>query len=417
MRKTIIALLTLAVAVSAISCIYDFDINVPAGERDVIVFEGNIRAGAMTEIKVSRCVALDDSTTIWDAGSAVYNALTKIWIECEDGTVIEGQRGSGIYLFDTRDLDKSKKYRVAGIRYTYPNNMTPEMYLQSLGSPALFPDLPTKHEYYSEWVDVLKVAPIDSLSFEIKNKDKISFRVSVGEGGGSDYFLWTGRETWEYTAQYYASCYYYHYTNSIKQFENGQNVYYCWSECELPFMVTASSVETDGKLVNQELYTYGNRESKLRYIYSVEIIQENVTEESYRYYSTMNRNSTDVGGLFSPQPSDLRGNIVNALDSTEQVIGFITASEVTSTRLFYNNNYERFCKVGFGETPEVQVFSKKDWPNAYRKGLYPYMIHIEEDGFSAPDENVYDWLPARCLDCTLSGGHKNKPDYWPNDHI
>jgi len=30
--------------------------------------------------------------------------------------------------------------------------------------------------------------------------------------------------------------------------------------------------------------------------------------------------------------------------------------------------------------------------------------------------DVFVCAPIRCVDCTLRGGTKNKPGFWPNDH-
>jgi len=33
------------------------------------------------------------------------------------------------------------------------------------------------------------------------------------------------------------------------------------------------------------------------------------------------------------------------------------------------------------------------------------------------ERSTYICAPIRCLDCTFRGGTKNKPDFWPNDHL
>ena len=408
MKKWMYILLFAATALSAVSCIYDFDPDVYSDGAGIRIFEGNILAGDYTEIVVSKTVALNDTVYDWSKNSIMNDYSLKMYIECEDGTVIDNE-GYGYYKFDTRNIDPSKRYRLVALGADRTNGTTPSWVFDPLLSFGY-----KKLRYESPWLEVLDSAPIDSLSYEIKGPDKISFRVT-SSAGSTHYFYWRGRETWEFTAQLYTLDRYNVREKAIMQYPNGENRYYCWQDSNLPFLMTTSSEMNEGeKLVNYEIYSYGNNERKLSYLYSVEIIQECIPEESYRYYETMHRNNTDVGGLFSPQPSAVRGNILNMEDTLEYVVGYISASKVSKSRIFYDNLKERFCKYRDAPLPEPTILGRSEWAWGHGQGLGPYAPYYNPDGYSPPD--AYEWYPVRCLDCTKNGGHKIKPDYWPNDH-
>ena len=46
------------------------------------------------------------------------------------------------------------------------------------------------------------------------------------------------------------------------------------------------------------------------------------------------------------------------------------------------------------------------------KDFYKYYRPI---GIGNTEEHPH-WIAGYCVDCTMNGGRKNKPDYWPNDH-
>ena len=51
-----------------------------------------------------------------------------------------------------------------------------------------------------------------------------------------------------------------------------------------------------------------------------------VSEENYRFWETMRKNSGSVGDIYSPQPGKPRGNIVCEEDRDEYVIGAVSCS-------------------------------------------------------------------------------------------
>jgi hypothetical protein len=183
---------------------------------------------------------------------------------------------------------------------------------------------------------------------------------------------------------------------------------------------TTESLSED-RLVDHELYTLNYHDRKISYVYSVEVNQTRITEEAYRYWQMMERNSTNVGGLFSPEPSELRGNIVNVDDEAEMVLGYVSVVNPVKYRLFIDDREIRFYKeLNPRLVPEYLVPGKPNWSITYREGWLP-VSEYEPDNPEVTTRpgyvQLYNWLPANCVDCRFQGGTKQKPAYWPTPEI
>lgn len=405
MRKILSLLSGLMLLAAASSCIYDFKPEVESAAGNIVV-DGDILAGDISIIRVSESVALDSIVSSDAARTLAGTGYWSAWVELDNGERIDGTPyGNDAFRIDTRPLTAGDKCRLC-INHIKGYNKLGEI---------------ESHCYASAWLTVQSTSPIDSISSVIaEDGNTMDFCVTSSGGGSTPYFRWFGREDWEYTADLFAHEYYYLPANEIREYQDGDNSYYCWKNAEVPeIMIANTSGLKESRFENHRIYTYDNHNEKISYLYSVLVVQENLTEEAYRYWSAMERNSTDVGGLFSSQPSDVRGNIYNVNDSTEVVIGFINASEVSTMRYFFDSSKHLFYRRLERFTDEPKAVNRKDWKYYYSSMNYrPFSIHEEElpNGEVSSDPDVYDWYPRRCIECTAKGGSKVKPDYWPNNH-
>lgn len=401
MRRLSTYFIVLAAALLvAVSCIYDFEPKFE-GSDGLLVVDGDILIGAITTVTLDRTEKLNpDSTDIYSLSPMDFY---DVYVVSENGTDIKGSRELANdhcpryhIEIDTRNLDPSVKYRMEIIQ-TW-----------------------TGKKYVSPWLQPLKSQKIDSLSWAVnRESERLEIRVSSSGDADGCYFRWTGREVWEFVAPLYAWCYYDSKKRDIFEFENGENTYYCWNRGSVSDVMIADVSEVaDARIVNYRLYSYPKETVKISYLYRVELIQECISEEAFRYWKMVERNTQDVGGLFSSQPSEIRGNLVNENDPSEVVIGYISASVVSSRYLYVDNHVTRFGTYRV-PVPEATVLNRMDWLRFYNSNYRPFMIHEEElpNGDIKTDPDVYDWYPRRCVDCTASGGIKAKPHDWPNDDI
>jgi len=261
-----------------------------------------------------------------------------------------------------------------------------------------------KH-YRSAFVKPFHTPEIDEVSYQIKDDKSIDFFVSTHDPANqTNCFMWDFDEVWEIRSKYFQANKYDPATKrfSIPQSLTGDNTYYCWASDYSKSLILASSEKyTNAVIKNHKIHNIQPGNSRYSYLYSLTVRQYALDNEAFLYFENLQKNLDSGGTLFATQPSEIAGNIECLSDPEETVIGFIFASKATTYRLYlpmtdlnlYHFEDNINCK-DFTEMP-------KSHEVAFSWGL----------GLAGED-----YVRLRCLDCTLRGGSKIKPDNWPNDH-
>ena len=120
-------------------------------------------------------------------------------------------------------------------------------------------------------------------------------------------------------------------------------------------------------------------------LYYIDVKQNRIRKEAYDYFVNLQRNIEQAGSIFSPIPSERRGNISCVSDPKEWVIGYV---DVTNTTIM-----KRFM-------PELRDFYETSYDCAKNilTGIAPdgYTYYIYSGSPTTP--NIY--APFRCVDCT-----------------
>lgn len=390
-RHNIVLALVLAMLMPMNSCVYDFHPDV-AGRAGYVAIEGDILVGDTCRFDVRLSTDLEDKRNEGDPLSYTLR------VESSDGVVYPLQDN----FVDLTGADISRDYRLV-VEVTAPFHRT----------------------YASQWASVQITPPIDSLVYDIsEDGSTMDINVSTHSEGPGGYYRWDAVETWEYRSGIYAHYFYAPagtvykgktYTQgTIIPYEDEDNVFWCWnSECRSDVRNTSTVGLSDDRLVNYTLYSLSNTEQKISYIYFVELTQTRLSEEGYRYWEKMRSNSTDVGGLFSPEPSELRGNLVNVDDPDDLVLGYVGVATASRARMFiesYRLNFGYWRGPLYGDFAiPWQLYESYYW-SGYRVG---YREDLNDDGSGG----TYYWFPGECVDCTrIGGGTKERPSWWPNNH-
>jgi len=400
MRTIYRILLCLLVALPT-ACVYDFKPQFD-GVGGYLIVEGNIIVGDYCTIATGWSWSLVDSLDAQGEERARILASNRMHIEASNGKRYD-VIGSGAYSttgrtgeFDLRDADPSLEYRLV---------------IENI-----------KGTYASLWESALPAGEIDSLSYHISDdRQTMSIRVSThsADAPGS-YYRWSVNETWEYHADTYAL---YKVIEKrtppekeddieIVNYEYAeQNTYRCWRTLTRPEIMTATTEGlTEDRLVDYQLYTLNNADERVSVIYSPEVVQMRIPEEAYRYWQVMQRNSEDVGGLFSPEPSEYRGNIANVDDPGELVLGYVGVMSVSRKKMFINNVDTWFYKKPWVPVQQLDTLrTKADYLEAYQRDWLPSVDIFTETG----NWMGIEWWPARCVDCRRQGGTLTRPKDWP----
>lgn len=411
MKKRLVSLLPMILlAVLTTGCIYDFNPDLQ-GQSGFLVVEGDIVLGQTCSFGLRRSSALD----AWR--EMEYVPFQNLRVEASDGTVyparLDFYTQQSTTLVDLTGADPSLQYRL--VFDARPKD-----------------DAGMQH-YASAWLSVVPAATIDGMSYEINDAGtQLAVRISTHSGEKKGYYRWTAEETWEYRADVYARFFFapagtvYYGTvaarDTVLPYENGENFYYCWSSVLRDGLMSASTESlSEDRLVDHQLYMLSCYDDKLSYYYSVEIRQDRITEEAYRYWQMMQRNNTDVGGLFSPEPSEMRGNIKNMDDETELVLGYVSVVSPVKHRLFIDNAVTHFHKdQNWAPLPDPEIPEPSEWRLFSLQGYVPVSAFEPDDPKATLRPGyvqLYNWRPRNCADCRLKGGNKNKPEYWPTPEI
>ena len=409
MKSLMKYLMLCALLLAAASCVYDFDPQIE-GTSGLLVIEGDILVGDTTLVQVSRMSAL--------SGDAVVQSVegARVYVESEDGTqypAIEYGTGQSLqlddphYRIDTRAVDVSQRCRlVVGL-------------FAGVSWDGWYP-VYTYRNYVSDWLEIQQgTSTLDSIGFHV-NDDRTRLDVNVWNHGGAEtgYYRWVGREIWEYSAEFRAIVYYVPALNKILPYENGENYYYCWKRrAPREIMIASTLALAEDKLSEYTVFSTTDKlDERFSILYSLTLLQERLTPEAYAYWLATMRNTSDAGGLMSPQPSDLQGNIRCEADPDEKVIGFINASTVTRAQNYYRNNVGKFNNY-FGAGTVPVILKENLWAKYYASNYRPLWIYIPPDVEDVTDQpEQYEWAPVSTCDCRLRGGTKNRPAVWPYEH-
>lgn len=350
-----------------------------------LVVEGVINAnpGAVTRILLSRTRNLQDTVVSDPERSA------NMRIESSGGTRFNlFEVSPGVYETPQTTLNISETYR-------------------------LVINTATGGEYASDYVPVKVTPPIDSLTWKQNldagtPKDVTVYANTHDAGNNTRYYRWDFVETWQYRSVFETDMLVNYNAGLIYYTDANTQVYNCWSVTPSTLIVLGSSAKLAQDVIDRAPLTVIPQHSpKLGVRYSILVKQYALTPEAYKFMEILQKNTQQLGTLFDPQPSQLKGNIKRISDATEPVIGYISASTVEEKRLFIANQQVTDWQGGLSSIDCTIQFIGQD-PVNYLKwtisdttyGPYYFVtrgIAIAKNG---------------CLDCRRKGGSNQKPSFW-----
>lgn len=376
-----IIIITLLI-ISVTGCKEKYDIDLKESDKSLIVVEGFLNAGiGPTQVSISK------SFNRIISGNVPKVSNAQVSVEGDNGTsyALAEIGATGIYQHSQLNLSPTQQYR---LRIKTPDNK----------------------EYLSDYVPVLQSPAIDSINWTWDNG--VRFYVSTHDASNnSRYYKWEFEETWQINSTYYSMVKMLNPSLIVPRDMTTEDVSTCWKyEKENTIMIGTTSQLQSDVAYQIPLYHLPSNSEKLAVRYSTLIKQTVLTKQAYEYYGLMKKTTEQLGSIFDPLPSELRGNIKCISNPSEQVVGYISAGIRTEKRIFIssielpNLNYPGLdCK-------SLLIPNHKDSVAKYTisTGYLPYM---EERDIT----NVligYHIAPPICADCTRRGGSNVKPLYW-----
>ncbi len=389
MKKSLTYLIIWMVAALAASCVYPYEPEVDKSSGRNLVVEGDILIGeSQCNFRLGYMLYLDEEISN-------KRVTATVRVESEAGRVFDGHPlSANEYQVDLATADPDDRYRLHVV-------------------------LEDGREYASEWAEVRKPCVVDDITHELDNMTgRVRFNITLHSDDGEKYFRWYFDEDWEYASLYEATHKYVvdledpEDSGHMEEFFRGEGTHYCWMSQQSTglYFTTTRDLDSD-KVQEKNFYRVPAQSQRMSSLYSMNVKVESMTEDCYDYWKNVRTNSENLGDLFAPIPSEMRGNIYNLADPDETVIGYVNVSMIAQKRIFVDNEITGY----YVRNPYIP---EEDWmidlpPAEWRR----YYVNKQYLPVSKGEGSIFYWAPKRCVDCRLQGGTKNRPAYWPNEHF
>lgn len=377
-------------------CVYDYqpeDEDIQGLDKPLVVIDGDIVVGGITRVKIG----LTQSLTADEDTIEVIPLGANVWVESDRGEILSGVESDyriNEFVINTEYLSLQGRYRL-GV------------------------SIPGRGEYLSAFKGVLVAPAIDSITWSVAN-DRSYARIEVTTHNDSSaeklYCKWSYSENWESNAIYPAQLVYDVKSGAMTKLSTEETVQrqYCFSEAESVGTYIANTEKLSENVIYKSVVKeIANTDSRLMRLYSINVTQKALDKEAYFYWDNIRNNSSGTGGLFSPQPSEVRGNIECVTTEGEIVIGYVNVSTVSQRRAFVDWTNELVYLTGCSEVlvPKLAPSDKIDaepkplWPGYYTQGYRPVRY------CEGKTDEAY-WAMETCTDCRVFS-NSTRPDFWP----
>ncbi|MBW3467144.1 DUF4249 domain-containing protein [Arthrospiribacter ruber] len=348
----------------------------------ILVVEGYVEIDGISEITLSRTANVRDTSQInMVAGANVF--LT---------------RDSG-----NERWDFTEKQGEPG-KYVVDENLNPNW------EYVLHIWLPDGQRFRSKAMSPIITPEMEELGW-LRDDAGVEIFVSTQGNNEAQYFLWSFNEDWIFNAG--VASFLIFEEERVRNRTEEERIDRCWDNTRQPRIVLQNSARFDGNtILERELVRIPNLSEKLQRRYSIEVIQRAIDQEAFDFWEILRKNSDDIGGIFSPMPSLISGNIEpeNA-SSNQKVIGHVSMGRSASKRIYIDNadvfpwrveipEYE-FCNLSTDTIPVSNA------PSRFRGGTEIPAREVLQDFLLIG----YRGASRQCADCTLRGSNV-RPEFW-----
>lgn len=363
--KALKRILLLAALASVTACVYPFEAEIPEGSSSVVI-EGDIVVGGITTANLGK---------VFPIGTKEENMTTvtgQVWVEDDKGFNYFGDYDGKGYQIDTRTAPKDRRYRLCVI----------------CGG---------KH-YFSDWIEPQPAPVIDGLIYKV-HPTSIDMLLSMHSDCGCQYYRWTYRENWRYHADYIREYNYDYETGNLIKGRD-YSTYYCRSTVgsnEIGLCATTDLVSD--RIEERKFLTVQRTSKKLQMEYHLTVTARCISADAYRYLDNLKLTSNYTGDLFSPNPSQMNGNIHCEEDPSEIVMGYVDAGIAVEANLDILQSQAKLFLESSRQNYSIEILSEYLYDQYYRMGWRPIYEGM------ADGEMGIAWGPRRCYDCTTEGGY------------
>lgn len=378
--KTIIGMwMALSVTMLA-GCVEEFEANVGNEPIEGLVIEGDIISDSTVVFNLNRKLPL----TFTGENELFYDSYMDVDAELciygSDGTFWPGQAlGKGQYRVEIGTLNPDVEYH---LEVEYEGDT-----------------------YQSDPQKPLETIAIENLTFsqpDLEGPVIVQLDAKEGSADDSKYYLWYFEEDWELRAEYVTNVLYDEEYNRIVRYEYPPVAQgWCYHVTDQYVLGSTESL-VKNQIVGKTLHTIGNTDNRLSVLYSIRVYQRSLTQREHEYYQIRAKLNKEMGGLFTPQPSELPSNITCS-NPKRKAIGYVGCNMTVAQRQLYI------------PTEEVAYVNEMDCAFGQEPG------GGNRDKFKAGFQTCDDtptWAKGECVDVTwLNADPQGRPAWWPNPYL
>ena len=159
------------------------------------------------------------------------------------------------------------------------------------------------------------------------------------------------------------------------------------------------------------MYDLDRSNERVYYMYSGLVHQRAITKAEYEYELARRQAGSEMGGLFTPQPSALPTNI-RCLTSKKHVIGFVGCSLNTSEYRFFLDAKDYSIEIPKKEDSRIWIdnCNEEICAKMVDKGLF---LCVWDDNRISFGTLKTAWATEKQLDVRYKGAYIERPDFWP----
>ena len=383
LKKSLYLVLCLLVGVSLSGCIEEFKADIPEDDSELLVVEGSICASRLNKFTLSRTMPLNTSTTPQKVTGASVS--------------VRGSDGSEYIMLEAD-----------GYYGSWIDALAPDV--------AYYLHIETGGEVYeSEPQKPLRTEPIaDVVGVQNTTESNIDVLITPAapyEPDHANYYSWTYDETWEVHADYTTNMYFDKATMR-RMYQAHLFPEVGWKDASGTTIMVGASTNYDGQQIRQlKLYDLDRSNERVWYMYSGLVSQRAITKAEYEYELARRQAGSEMGGLFTPQPSALPTNI-HCLTSSKHVIGYVGCSLNVSDYRFFLDADDFSIEIPQREDSRLWIdnCNEEICAKMVDKGMF---LCVWDDNRISFGTLKTAWAYERQLDVRYKGAYIERPDYWP----
>lgn len=371
----------------SVGCVEKFEANIGDIATEGLVVEGNIISDSMVVFNLSRILPLSETKENENLFSNYLIADAELAVKGSDGSSWPGNlRNRGEYVVQIGTLQPDIKYHLE-IQYdgdTYQSE--PQKPLPCSG------------------IEKMTCSQSDLLGPVSVRLDSKEFDLSE-----TKYYLWHFEEDWEVRARFATTDLYDIETNSVIHYAYPPVAQgWCYNKTDKILLGTTESA-LENRMVGKQIHSIAHTDYRLSVLYSIRVQQRNLTRKEYEYYQVCAKLNNEMGGLFTPQPSELPTNVMCS-NPERKVIGYVGCNMGIAYRQLYiprdKIHYEENYQCDSGEEPEGDNKAK-------------YVAGFQIGSLVRAGSNVFiEWARVKCVDVNSLGANPTgRPAWWPNPYL